>query len=190
MNNLTKTSKFVILAVVVVVIVGLVVIYGGGSGAPATQTSSGTPTTTATGNTPAPTSTNNKPPTGGTGTTPSKPSGGTGSTAPTAAPIALITPVPSDSWKIGDPNIVQWAQEAGVAGEIDLLNAATKVLVGVISPSTGPHQTSYTWNTRDMFQGPGSPVKTTVVPGSYIIRIVFPNSHVATILSKTFNITN
>lgn len=187
MNNLSKTGKLAILGAVVVIIVALVVIYGGGApGAPASPTSSSTSATvTDNGNAPSPTGTTS----GGTTKPPaaSAPSKSVG-TSPAVSPITFVTPVPGDTWPIDTQNPVQWSRAAGVNGEIDLLNAATLQLVGVILNVAGPNQTEYTWNTRDLLQSETSPVKTTVTPGRYVVRIIFTGNHVPTITSQPFNI--
>jgi len=185
MNKLSQTGKLIVLAIVIIVVIAVVAILVGYNGAPSVVTNppGSAGTSTSTGGTP----------TGTTATNPSTgtavPSGGT-ATPPKTSPILFVTPIPGETWTINTQNPVQWSHEAGVNGEIELLDASTYKLVGVILPVAGPHQTSYTWNTRDLFQGLTSPVKTTVVPGRYVIRIIFTGNHVPTVTSQPINIAN
>lgn len=108
--------------------------------------------------------------------------------APTGFTIHFITPVANDLWTITLPNSIVWDREAGVTGEIELLDASTMKLAGVILNQTGPHQTSYSWNTRDLFLNNTSPSKTTVVPGHYVIRIIFNGNNLSPITSPVITI--
>lgn len=184
MNKLNQTGKLVAGAVVLIVVTALVVKYGGGRNAtPAPNVSSNSSSTTA-GNVSA-------------GTTSSRPSGngpsrgakrGDSSLRPSAAPkaslITLITPVPGETWTIATYNPISWTQEASVTGQIELLDATTMRLVGVILTEAGPHQTSYSWNTRDVSLSRTNPSKTTVTPGRYIIRISFDGNDLSPITSQ------
>lgn len=70
-----------------------------------------------------------------------------------------------------------------MTGYISLLDATTYKLVGVILNQTGPHQTSYTWNTRDLLLSRSSPTKITVTPGRYVVRIAFDGNNLSPITS-------
>lgn len=183
MNNLNQTGKWIIVGVVIVAAVVLIAVYGGGpsaSPAPGAATSTGvtagTPTTT--GSTPA----------GGTSQT-----GGTKTTGGTATPkpaaITLITPVANDVWVIATQNSIQWSRAPGVTGQIELLDASTMRLAGVILNQIGARQTSYAWNTRDLLLSRTSPSKVTVMPGRYVVKIIFDGNNLAPIVSPPLTIT-
>lgn len=125
-------------------------------------------------------------------TTPSNPPSpmpqGSPSTPSTSPTINLINPVPNDQWKLGAPNPIAWSQEAGVTGEIDLLNASTKALVGVILSETAAHQTSYSWDTRQVYLARYNPLKKDVVAGTYVLRIKFDGNNLPTLTSGLITI--
>src|SRR5690348_11486922 len=157
MNKLSPTGKWMIVGGVILVVGVLIGFYGSGSmNQSPTGAGAGTGTTVSdNGNmpgtsgaqatpTPASAGTNS-------GTSAGSKSGGTtnaGGGVPKSS-IVLITPTPGDTWTAETQNPIQWSRAAGVSGQIILLNATTYALVGVIAPSTGPQQTSFTWNTRD-----------------------------------------
>jgi hypothetical protein len=190
MDKLSKTGKLVILGVVVVVIVALVVIYGGsrpsGSQAPAGSTSTPTSSTTSATVTDA----GSIPAGNGDGVVVVPKKNTTIPTPPKGSPVSFVTPVAGATWTIDTQNTIQWSRVTEVNGIIELLNASSLQLVGVILPSVGPDQTSYTWNTRDLLQSPTSPVKTTVTPGSYVVRIIFSGNETPTITSQAITIVN
>lgn len=201
MNKLSPTSKWLLIAVaVVVVIIVIAISVGGGnsntpgasSGTSATNNSgsaAGTQTGAQTGGTSA--GTNKTGNTGsGTGSTGAKTgtTGGTGGTTSRSS-ISLITPTPNDTWTANTQNTVQWSRAAGVSGQIDLMTAGyPATLVGVILVNTGPNQTSFTWNTRDLLQSRTSPVKTTVNPGTYVVRVAFDGNNLSPATSQPFKI--
>jgi len=102
--------------------------------------------------------------------------------------IHLQAPIAGETWTIAQQNAVSWDRAAGVSGQIELLNATTKALVGVIIPQTGPNQTSYTWNTRDLFLSRTSPVKKNVTPGTYVVRLAFDGNNLSPVTSGAFTI--
>ena len=200
MNKLNQTGKLVVLAVVVVVVVTLVVVYGGSHSTPApAPAGSGTSAPSASNGSPAtPPATTAGATTGaaaGTGSgsgNGSANAGGSNATAPKppSVSITFVTPVPGDTWMINTQNEIQWSRAAGVNGIIELLDASTLKLVGVILNVVGPQQTYYTWNTRDLLQSPTSPVKTTVTPGKYVVRVIWNANGAGTITSQPITITN
>ncbi len=109
--------------------------------------------------------------------------------ATTGFVIRLVNPIPGEIWIIAQQNLISWDREAGVAGQIELLDAATYKLVGVILNQIGPSQTSYTWNTRDLLLSRNNPAKTTVVPGQYVVRIAFDGNNLSPITSQPITIT-
>ena len=116
------------------------------------------------------------------------------SPGPTAAPaqitINLLTPIANNTWIIGQPNPIAWSNQADITGEIDLLDAQTKKLIGVINSETGPHQTSYSWDARSIYASRYSPIKKDVLPGTYSIRIKFDGNGLSSLVSGSITISN
>jgi hypothetical protein len=104
--------------------------------------------------------------------------------------VTFITPVAGDIWIIGEQNPISWNAAPKITGAISLLAAATGKSIGIILPEIGPLQTSYTWNTRDVFLDRSDPQKTDVVPGTYKIEVSFDGNDLKPIISPTFTITN
>jgi hypothetical protein len=184
MNNLNQTGKWLVAGVVAVIVIVVLVLYGGGQNPSGPVNTSSTPS----GTTGAIVADNGTPPTvgnpaGGNTAPVVNKNPGTG-TAPQQAPIVFITPVPGETWTIGTQNPVQWSREGGVSGQIELLDATTLKLVGVILNQIAPHQTSYTWNTRDILLSRTNPLKTTVVPGRYVVKISFDGNNLPPITSQ------
>jgi hypothetical protein len=188
MNKLNTTGKWTVGIVVAVAAIALIVAYGGGRQvAPFANLGTGTPGGVNVTGTPG---------TNGNATAGSGTSGGvvkTGNTggngaASKTAPIIFVTPIPGETWTIGAPNSISWSREGGVSGQIELLDAVTKSLVGVILNQTGPHQTSYTWNTREVFLSRTNPLKTGVLPGRYLIKIAFDGNNLSPITSQPITI--
>ncbi len=111
-------------------------------------------------------------------TVPSKPS----------TSITVVHPAAGEKFVIGQNNLIQWNKEAGVSGSIYLVNDAGKSIVGWINSEIGVHQTSYTWNTRDVFLSRSNPSKKDIVPGTYIIKLQFDSARLATVSSVPFQI--
>ncbi len=184
MNNLNTAGKWAVGALVVLVIVVVLTLYGGQNG-PGTAVPNGT----STGATP---NGNGGVPSSSTPATTATPTGtknsGTGGTKQSS--MTFITPIPGETWKIATQNPIQWSREGGVGGQIELLDATTLKLVGVILNQTAPHQTSYTWNTRDLLLTRTDPRKTTVMPGRYVIKIAFDGNNLSPITSQPITLTN
>jgi hypothetical protein len=123
------------------------------------------------------------------GSTSVTPSGATPVPAPLIT-IDLLTPVANNIWKIGTSNPIAWDNAANVTGEIDLVNAKTKSFIGVILSETGPRQTSYSWNTREISRARYSADKKDVVTGVYSIRIKFDGNGLGDLVSGPITITN
>ncbi len=180
MNKLSNTGKLIIAAVVIIAAIVLIAKYSGnppqsGNAVPQSQQ----PTSTA--------------------TSPTGAQPGSGSTSGSATPktsgakvltvIKLITPAPGVTWTIATPNVISWAKEGGFSGQIELLDASTMKLAGVILNQVGPNQIYYEWNTRDISLSRTNPTKTTVLPGKYVIKILFDGNNVAPITSQPFTIS-
>jgi hypothetical protein len=110
--------------------------------------------------------------------------------SPAPPNIKLITPVAGDVWKIGTQNPISWNTPGEISGDIYLVDAKTNAFVGVILPEVGPNQTAYSWNTRDVLLDRTDPLKKDVIPGTYIIKIVFDRNNIPVITSPKFTITN
>lgn len=178
MDKMTNGVKASIL-LAIAVIAGIVVFMYGAKTGPAGYAPGNTSSTAENTATSTPTSTPSS--TGGTTGTATKPKP---APAPKPSTITFVTPIPGETWTLTANNIIQWSREAGVTGQIELLDAATKNMAGVIIPQTGPHQTSYQWNTRDLLLSRTNPLKTTVVPGRYLIRISFDGNNLSPITSQ------
>lgn len=186
MPNINKYRITVIVLAIAVVALAIILITENGGRAPSAKSldqyiaSSTEQSATAPG---AATGGTTKGATGGAANT----SGAT-KTATVGFTIHLRTPVAGETWTISQQNTISWDRAAGVTGQIELLNATTKALVGVIIPQTGPNQTSYTWNTRDILLSRTNPLKKNVVPGTYLIRLAFDGNELAPVTSAPLTI--
>jgi hypothetical protein len=177
------------IVVVVVVAIILVVVYANNGAAPAVQSAAtGTSTDTTTTSS-----------TGATVTTASTGGAGTGHTAAGAAVptiptpsivIHLLTPIADSGWTIGGTNSIAWDNAAGVTGEIDLVTADTHAFVGVILSETGPNQTSYSWDAREIYLARYGADKKDVVPGVYAVSIHFDGNGLGNLISGPITISN
>ena len=159
MPIINKYSQIIIVALLIVVIIlAALLITKNGSNVPSSPAAS---STTASANIPAGTQTATKP----APTTPVMHPASGGSTS--ATKIHILTPVAGDIWTIAKQNHISWDKQAGVSGQIELLDAATLKLVGVILNETGPLQTYYDWNTRDLLVARTNPAKIIVTQGKY-----------------------
>ena len=68
-------------------------------------------------------------------------------------PTAVLSPASSAQLVLGENNTIQWNRAANITGGIYIVNAADGSTVGWILGQTGRQQTSYSWNTRDIFAG-------------------------------------
>ncbi len=128
-------------------------------------------------------------------TSPSVPTTATQPKSPTtaaqpksSASIAIIHPASGEKFVVGQNNLIQWSKEGGVSGSIYLVNSADKSTVGWINSEIAVHQTSYTWDTRDVFLSRSNPSKKDIVPGTYIIKLQFDSARLATVSSAPFQI--
>ena len=97
--------------------------------------------------------------------------------------INLTAPGAGAAWTIGQNNTVSWTPAAGVTGYIELVNATTKAVVGVVLSQTDMNQTSYTWDARSVYLSRYSPQAKDVIPGAYLIRIVFDGNNLGALTS-------
>jgi hypothetical protein len=104
--------------------------------------------------------------------------------------ISLITPISGNVWQIGTSNPIAWTQAANITGDIELLDAKTGAVVGVITSNTGPNQTAYSWDTRDIFLERYGADKKDVAPGIYLVRIHFDGNDLGDLVSGPITITN
>ncbi|MEK7195491.1 MAG: cupredoxin domain-containing protein [Patescibacteria group bacterium] len=110
------------------------------------------------------------------------------STKKTSITITVISPAGSDKWIINQLHTIKWSKEAGAKGSIYLVRSSDESVVGWINSEIGPHQTSYDWNTREVFTARYSPAKTNLKNGQYIIKLSFDSSEVGTVSSNVFSI--
>ncbi len=192
-GKLSNVAKVIIVAVVAAVLIIWIIVASTGSSQTAALDASSTATdsigsTLLGANAPAPTGTAPS-----TGENPASAGGKTSApivAAPAAPVIKFVTPVVNDIWTIGNQNPIAWSAAPNVSGAISLLSAATGQSIGIILPEIGPKQTSYTWNTRDVFLNRSDPQKTDVVPGSYKIEVSFDGNNLKPIVSPAFTIIN
>ncbi len=189
MAFINKYSGIIIVALVIAVVVlsTLLIAQNGGAPSPAAAPTSTTASASSTSPQTAANQTSTNP---NVLSTPHHSTAGAGGTASatTGFAIHLVDPVPDETWIIAQQNLIGWDREAGVAGQIELLDATTYKLVGVILNQTGPHQTSYEWNTRDLLVSRNNPAKTTVVPGRYVVRIAFDGNNLSPVTSQPITI--
>lgn len=148
-------------------LVGLIILLASSSGpraTPGTSQTPGAPTaeTPKTGATP-------KPATGGVSKTP------TPSPAPSTSPSSIRVTSPSEGaeWVVNENHTIAWSREAGLSGGIYIVDASTRAVIGWITSNVASNQTSYTWDTRDLFLNRGSGLKKGITAGKYIIKIKF-----------------
>jgi hypothetical protein len=178
MYKLNGAGKLIIAAVIAVAAIVLIITYGGGNPAqgPAQNPSKQNPQSPSA----------QKPiPAKKTGT----PSMGTPIPASSRGGIVFSAPLSGASWVIGTSNVISWSKEGGVSGQIELLDRSGDKRIGVILNQIGPHQTSYAWNTRDIFLSRTSPSKTTVAPDVYTIRISWDGNNLRPITSQPITFT-
>ncbi len=186
MPNINK-YRIAVMILAVIVVALAIILFTKNSGVPSHENvlTPGTSTVS--------TPTGPQPQAGTTANTTGQNSGPTGSkTSPTAVTgfqIRLLTPIAGETWAFAQQNTISWDRAANVSGQIELLNASTRALVGVILPQTGPSQTSYTWNTRDLLLSRTNPLKKTVSPGTYLIRIAFDGNNLSPVTSGVVTIS-
>lgn len=109
---------------------------------------------------------------------------------PPSVVINLLTPTPNTQWVIGQQDTISWDAYPNITGQIDLLNASDKSLVGVILSETEAHQTSFSWDTRSYNLGRYGGLLKDVVPGTYIIEVQFDGNNLPKLFSGPVIITS
>ena len=140
-------------------------------------------------NTPATNTTETKTP-GGTPTTnppTNSPSGSNSQNQNPTAPISITAPTLDGRFNIGSLNTIKWSRESGLVSALYLVDASTKATVGWITPTITAHQTSYTWDAKDVALTRISGVKKSVVPGKYYMKMKF-DGPISEATSNTFYI--
>lgn len=110
---------------------------------------------------------------------------------PAPAPVEtihFISPVPNDTWVIGQSNSITWNEAPGVTGYLSLINPTTGAQVGVILNQVSGQQTSYSWNSVSVLLSRTNPSKEDVVPGTYEIRFTFDGNGLTPITTSPFTI--
>ncbi|HVO29046.1 MAG TPA: hypothetical protein VMT81_03635 [Candidatus Paceibacterota bacterium] len=194
MPKISNVGKIVVVAVIAALLIVLTVVYVPGSGqnpgsGPSEENSQAGPDgATLTATSPAATlgSPQTSTPANTNGNAAAKPAAN-----PPAGPVIhLITPEGGDTWTIGVQNLISWNKPGNFTGSLSLLDASTSQFVGTILPSIGTNQTSYAWNTRDVFLDRSDPQKQDVVPGIYEIELTYDGNHIKPAISSPFTITN
>lgn len=85
--------------------------------------------------------------------------------------IKIISPLAGEERVIGEGRAITWDKAPGSTGELYLLDASRKTAVGWISSNIGYNQTSYRWDTRDLFLNRYGGLKKPVPTGSYFVRL-------------------
>ena len=116
-----------------------------------------------------------------------KPSQTTAAPKPTQNIITILSPQAGEKLVIGQTHTIKWSKESGFKGFIYLVNSATKEIVGWINSETGPHDTSYAWDTRYVFAGRYNATKIPVAVGKYTIGIGFESKQ-PSVTSGAFDI--
>lgn len=104
-----------------------------------------------------------------------------------ATGVEVLSPRDSDAWIIDSQNIIAWSREMGIAGSIALIDAKTEKVAGWIAQNVGARQSSFQWDTRDVFLSYYESLKKPVEAGSYKVRIFFEGGK-GDAESKTFMI--
>lgn len=103
--------------------------------------------------------------------TPRAPSAQTKQPAPGS--MYITSPQIGERLIIGKNLTISWNKESGFKGFVYLADVSTGAVVGWINSEIGPHQTSYIWNTNDLFTARYSPTKKSVGVGRYKIVVGF-----------------
>jgi hypothetical protein len=195
MDKINNSGKWIVAVIILVAVIVGVVIYvfhreGSGSSKASTAQSASTTTTSAESPTSSAETASSSGSTSGPGTTLPEKSVPTAYPAAPSIVINLLTPMANDQWVIGQQNTISWSAYPNITGQIDLLNASDKSVVGVITSETEPHQTSYSWDTRSYNLGRYGGLMKDVVPGSYLIEVTFDGNNLPTLIAGPVIITN
>ena len=188
MGKLDSVGKVAVIAVIAVVVILGIILYSSGnhSNGNPSAASTGLGTGTSAGGPVAVNAPSSL-------TSPASPQKQPTSYVPAPRPtiqIFFVTPVKGDIWTTGSQNLISWNKAGGISGSLSLIDSATKAFIGVILPQVGPNQTSFAWNTRDVFLSRTNPLKKDVTPGTYQIRILYDGNGIQPVTSPAFTITN
>jgi hypothetical protein len=114
--------------------------------------------------------------------------GGQSSSGSATGANYVVAPAANAQWVFAQTNVIQWKRDTGVTGYVYLANAADGSVAGWLIQQTNSHDTSFSWNTRDLYVSRTSSIKKDVQPGRYIIKIVFNSPRWAPIASGAFSI--
>ncbi|MDE2019094.1 MAG: cupredoxin domain-containing protein [Patescibacteria group bacterium] len=101
---------------------------------------------------------------------------------------AVTAPAAGADWALGANHVVSWERATRVTGGIALMNAADGSMVGWLIGQTNGGDTSFTWNTRDLYVSRTSATKITVQPGKYFLKVIFDSAQWPAIVSPSFSI--
>lgn len=133
----------------------------------------------------------------GTAANAGTPTTGTGNTAaPIQSPITtskgaitFVSPATNDQWILQTTHTIKWNRAAGAPdGTISLIDATTGTVVGWIQQQILPQQTSFSWNTRDIFPSPTGPLKNDVSTGKYRIVLTFNSPNAPRVIGPAFSL--
>lgn len=87
--------------------------------------------------------------------------------------IKITSPSEGAEWVVNENHVIAWSKAAGLTGGIYIVDASTRAVIGWITSNIVSNQTSYTWDTKDLFLNRGSGLKKGILAGKYIIKIKF-----------------
>ena len=124
---------------------------------------------------------------GATVTSPATP--GIATPAPARGAATIVAPATGAVFVLGKQNTIVWSRATGSPnGSIYLVNAATGAVVGWIQQNLIATQSSFPWNTSEVFVSATSPSKKNLEPGSYVIKVSFNSPQYPTIMSGAFSV--
>lgn len=173
---MTTSGKIIAIILVVAAVAVFLTFFGGRNGVVTEQTPSPSPVAT----TSAPSA----------GLTPPRPAPKTGVSQPAAGdPVTVLLPQAGDAWMINTPHTIELNRSSGATGSILLLVAATKEVVGWVSPNWGDSQTSFIWDTQTVALTRSSSQRKPIQPGTYIIKAMF-DTQVPDSMSGSFRVVD
>lgn len=106
---------------------------------------------------------------------------------PSSASINITSPALDGRFNIGQLNSIKWSKESGLTSGLYLVDATNGATLGWITPTITAHQTSYTWDAKDVALNRQGGVKKSVVPGKYYMKMKF-DGPISEATSNTFYI--
>ena len=174
-NNKSGVVWALIVGAVIIVVLAVAASYQSGMPNPSEN---GLNNGTAGGNTPG----------SGKATGPVFPSNALSPTPDITSSIRFVSPPAGDRWPQSSQNVISWNHGSGSTGQLYLVDATSKKIVGVILDQVSPDQTYYAWNTRDLYVSRTSATKITVPLGTYTIGFSFDQNHLPTVMSSAFSV--